>query len=147
MNSAWESHSRNDSGDSTVCLTATCVPESLRRLTQGLVKLLASNPADKEVLKATAHALKFMIAERPAYESLQRSSSRWLRVLGRQGSQALLSVTGLHLSPGIVSSTVLGALIAAGVFLALSLVKPLVTKPKASSTRQPAVDAASERRE
>jgi hypothetical protein len=34
---------------------------------QGLVKLLASNPADKEVLQATAQALKQMTAERCAF--------------------------------------------------------------------------------
>lgn len=75
---------------------------------QGLVRLLASNPADKEVLKATAHALKFMSAERPTYETLQRSGARWFRVFGRQGSDLLLEVAGLQIPPLVVSAVVTG---------------------------------------
>lgn len=70
---------------------------------QGLVKLLASNPADKEVLQATAKALKQMATERPAFEVIQRSSSRWLRVLSRQASAFLFERLGLQISPGLLS--------------------------------------------
>ena len=44
---------------------------------QGLVRLLASNPADKEVLAATARALKFMTMDKPVYEAVHRSGSRY----------------------------------------------------------------------
>jgi len=37
---------------------------------QGLVKLLASNPADREVLRATATALKQMAADRLAFRDI-----------------------------------------------------------------------------
>lgn len=70
---------------------------------QGLVKLLASNPADKEVLQATANALKQMTAERPVFDTLQRSSSRWLRVLGRQISAFLFERLGVQVSPAVSS--------------------------------------------
>ena len=49
---------------------------SLLAAEQGLVRLLASNPADKEVLAATARALKFMTTDKPVYEAVQRSGSR-----------------------------------------------------------------------
>ena len=68
-----------------------------------MVKLLASNPADKEVLQATAKALKEMATERPALEAVQRSGSRWLRVLGRQGSAFLFERLAIKISPAIVS--------------------------------------------
>ena len=80
---------------------------------QGLVRLLASNPADKGVLQATAHALKFMTAERPVYQVLQRSSSRWLRVVGRQVAAFLSPLSerlaGVSVSPALVSTAMLSA--------------------------------------
>lgn len=67
------------------------------------MKLLASNPADKEVLQATAKALKQMTAERPALRMVQRSGSRWLRVMGRQVSAFVFERLGIQLPPAILS--------------------------------------------
>ena len=74
------------------------------------MKLLASNPADKDVLKATAEALKFMATDRPAYEHLARGSLRWLRVLGRQLAVVLLTVFGVTVSPTAASALVVALL-------------------------------------
>ena len=50
---------------------------------QGMVKLLASNPDDKDVVKEVARALKFMAAERTLPEQVQQRGrallSRWSR--------------------------------------------------------------------
>lgn len=87
---------------------------------QGLVKLLASNPADKEVLQATAKALKQMTAERPAFQTLQRSGSRWLRVLSRQASAFIFERMGLQVSPAVLSIVII-SLAAASSSLGLAL--------------------------
>jgi len=63
---------------------------------------------------------------RPAYEVIQRSGSRWLRVLGRQGASLLFERTGYRVSPTAVSVSlgVLGgsslALLALSVGLSLA---------------------------
>ena len=101
---------------------------------QGLVKLLASNPADKEVLQATAKALKQMTAERPVYETVQRSGSRWLRVLSRQGSAFVFERLGVKVSSGVFS--ILIVVVVAGAFLSsLSLLAKGSRKPASAEKK------------
>ena len=105
---------------------------------QGLVKLLASNPADKEVLQATAKALKQMTTDRPAFQTIQRSGSRWLRVLSRQASAFIFERVGLQISPGILSIVISVLLVGSSLSGFLIILKSMISK---SRSAQPAKKA------
>lgn len=72
------------------------------------MKLLASNPADKDVLKATAEALKYMSLDRPVYETVAKGGFRWLRVLGRIVANLLSDLLGMTVTPIVGSGIVVG---------------------------------------
>ena len=89
-------------------------------LLQGMVKLLAANPDDKEVVREVARALKFMAAEKSLPEKAKRQGLAMLSKWSRSISYALhdkfeWNVNDSTVWQGLVGSMVVGMLTLLGV--------------------------------
>ena len=100
------------------------VPIDASFLLQGMVKLLAANPDDKEVVREVARALKFMAAEKSLPEKARRQGMAMLSRCSRYISFALhdkfeWNVNDSTVWQGLVGSLVVTALTVLGVLRSL----------------------------
>lgn len=89
-----------------------------------MVKLLAANPDDKEVVREVARALKFMAAEKSLPEKARRQGAAMLSKWSRSIAYALhdkfeWNVNDSTVWQGLVGSMVVGALTVLGVLRSL----------------------------
>ena len=93
-------------------------------LLQGMVRLLAANPDDKEVVREVARALKFMAAEKSLPEKARRQGmamlSRWSRYISfTLHNKFEWNVKDSTVWQGLVGSLVVTALTVLGVLRSL----------------------------
>lgn len=91
---------------------------------QGMVKLLAANPDDKEVVKEIARALKFMAAEKSLPEKVQQRGRALLSRWSRHISFVLHDTFDWNVKDTTVWSASVGSVVA-GLVTVLSVVRYL----------------------
>ena len=89
---------------------------------QGMVKLLAANPDDKEVVKEVARALKFMAAEKSLPEKAKRHGMALLSRWSRHVSYALHDKFEWRVDDSSVWKATVGCMVA-GAFTVLGVLR------------------------
>ena len=92
---------------------------------QGMVKLLAANPDDKEVVKEVARALKFMAAERSIPEKARRHGMALLSRWSRQISYTLHDKFEWSVDDSVVWQALVGS-VAVGLLTILGVLRRLL---------------------
>lgn len=92
---------------------------------QGMVKLLAANPDDKEVVKEIARALKFMAAEKSLPEKFQQRGRAVLSRWSRHISFLLHDTFEWNVKDSTVWSALVGSVVA-GLVTVLGVVRYLL---------------------